>query len=220
MRALIAVVTCEKRKARADAQRETWVPRIKGVDVRFFLAKQAREPLPDEVFLDVPDDYENLPLKVRTVFQWAQAEGYSRVLKTDDDVYMFPEVVDRIPTAEYAGHVNWTPPRWCSGFAYWLGSKALQIIAEASLTEDSSEDRWVASVMNLNGIAPENILGFQIADCIPRAQCVGPDTLVACEFDEAEMRQVHNPPGGWRARKARIDRSRARIMRGDGTQFI
>ena len=51
---------------RLQAVRATWWPDIPpNVDGRFFFGRGAdREPLPDEVFLDVPDNYECLPHKV------------------------------------------------------------------------------------------------------------------------------------------------------------
>jgi hypothetical protein len=217
---LIAIVTCDKYKTRADSQRETWVPLTKGADVRFFLGSPARPPLADEVFLDVPDDYDSLPLKVRAMCRWAIANGYDRVFKLDDDCYVYSDLlIKQMPSCEYAGHVNRTKPEWCSGFGYWLGPLALQLVAQAGLTLEVSEDRWVADVLRGHEIVPENIPGIQVADCIPPWNCIGPDTIVACEFDEKEMLIAHNLPGGWRARKARIDASRARIMRGDGKPF-
>src|SRR5271156_6236369 len=107
---LIAVVTCEKFKARADEQRATWVPRIQSADVRFFLAKQDRDPLPDEVFLDVSDDYNSLPSQVRAMFRGAGANGYQKVMKLDDDTYVHPDrMMANVPPQDYAGFLNATP---------------------------------------------------------------------------------------------------------------
>lgn len=154
---LIAVVTCEKFKTRADAQRQTWVPRIQGADVRFFLGKQEREPLSDEVFLDVPDDYKSLPHKVRAMHQWALASGYTKVLKTDDDTYVHPvRMMSAIPPQDYAGFLNGTPPKpWCSGFCYWLSETAMRITSVSEIpTEEWAEDRWVGGVLYDHGIKP------------------------------------------------------------------
>ena len=158
MKLLLAIVTCEKFKARADAQRATWVPLVKGADVRFFLAKQEREPLPDEVFLDgCPDDYHSLPLKVRLMLQWALANGYQKVCKLDDDTCVHPQrMLAALPTNSYTGFVNQTPPKpWCSGFAYWLDERAMKIVANAEIpTGEWAEDRWVGSVLHDAGIQP------------------------------------------------------------------
>jgi hypothetical protein len=157
MNPLIAIVTCERFKARADAQRRVWTHRAQGMDVRFFLAKQDREPLPDEVFLDVPDDYHSLPLKVKHMFQWALANGYENTLKTDDDTVINPiRLLAAMPPQDYAGFLNATPPKpWCSGFAYWISGRAMRIMAEASIPEGEwAEDKWVGGVLFDHGIKP------------------------------------------------------------------
>lgn len=157
MNPLIAVVTCEKFRPRADAQRQVWTHRVQGMDTRFFLAKQDREPLPDEVFLDVPDDYHSLPLKVKHMHNWALSQGYTQVLKTDDDTVINPaRLLAAIPPQEYAGFLNATPPKpWCSGFAYWISERAMRFTAEAPIPEGEwAEDRWVGGVLYDHGIRP------------------------------------------------------------------
>ena len=57
---LIAVAGCHQNKARADAQRQTWVKDVDAAaDVKFFLGRPGqlatREPRRDEVWLDCPD---------------------------------------------------------------------------------------------------------------------------------------------------------------------
>jgi Galactosyltransferase len=154
---LIAVVTCEKFKARANAQRTSWVPRIQGADVRFFLARQPREPLPDEVFLDVSDDYKSLPAKVKAMFQWAVANGYNRTMKLDDDTFVAANrIISAVPLTPYTGFLNATPPRpWCSGFAYWVDEHCMRILSEAPIPPDEwAEDRWVGGVLHTHGIMP------------------------------------------------------------------
>jgi len=154
----MAIVTCEKFKHRADAQRATWIPQIKGADVKFFLAKQPRDPLPDEVFLDVPDDYKSLPIKVKHMFIWARANGYIRTMKLDDDTYVHPtRMLAALPyDRDYVGFLNATPPRpWCSGFCYWLSARAMGIVADAPIPEGEwAEDRWVGGVLHQHGIYP------------------------------------------------------------------
>jgi len=157
MKILLAVVTCERFKFRADAQRATWVPLVKGADVRFFLAKQERDSLPDEVFLDCPDDYHSLPLKVKLMYQWSLANGYTKTLKADDDTLLVPDrLLAAVPPQDYAGYLNGTPPKpWCSGFAYWTSEQAMRIVSEAPIPEGEwAEDRWVGGVLFDHGIKP------------------------------------------------------------------
>lgn len=158
MKPLIAVVTCEKFKSRASIQRVLWVPQVADrADVRFFLAKQERGPLPDEVFLDCPDDYNSLPLKVKLMFTWALANGYTKTLKLDDDTLLLPDrLLADIPPQDYAGYLNATPPKhWCSGFCYWLSERAMRIVTAAAIPENEwAEDRWVGGVLHDHGIKP------------------------------------------------------------------
>jgi hypothetical protein len=161
MKILLAVVTCgdPKFKARADEQRATWVPRIQGADVRFFLAKQSREPLPDEVFLDIPDDYKSLPAKVKAMFQWALSNGYTKCAKMDDDTLIIPSRFMGIILSEtrpYFGFLNATPPKpWASGFCYIIDANAMSIVTGAPVPpEEWAEDRWVGGVLFDHGIRP------------------------------------------------------------------
>jgi len=237
-RYLIAVITCEKNKARADACRKTWVTLAtqENLDVKFFLAKQDRSPLSDEVFLDCEDDYQHLKQKVQLMVRWAREKRYAKVFKQDDDSYTFPDrLLDAVPSGEYAGHVinDSTPERqrgFCSGFGYWLGKNAMRYVAKAVIYDDEqiiSEDWWVGVVLASKGIQPVIIEGITPANCTPRKNCVNSKTICACEFDPKEMQQVHAGPNGWRERAAVLEeqrrlkmeklRNKPRPMRGDGT---
>lgn len=154
MRVLIAVVTCAARKAQADAQRATWV-KDSNYDVRFFLARQPRDSLPDEVFVDADDGYLGLPAKVRGVCRWAYAADYELMMKTDDDTVMFPGRVI-LPQGHYTG---WKQEpcqdSYCAGVAYWLSRDAMRTIARAELTEEWAEDRWVGKTLTAAGFRAE-----------------------------------------------------------------
>jgi Galactosyltransferase len=157
VKVLVAVITCEKFKARADAQRATWAKGARGADVLFFLAKQDREPKPDEVFLDAPDDYHSLPVKVRAMHQWAGSHGYDLIFKTDDDTYVnVPNLLTALPLKDYVGFINFTPPKpWCSGFGYWTSAGASQILSAATIPNGEwAEDRWAGGVLFDHGIRP------------------------------------------------------------------
>src|ERR1035437_8924674 len=154
---LIAVVTCQKHGAKADMLRKGWVSEVKGADCRFFLARQDRERLPDEVFLDCPDGYESLCYKTREMSRWALRQGYTNVFKVDDDVDVFPDrLMAAVPDRDYVGFLNNMPPRpWCSGFAYWLTQRAISIVAESEIPEgETAEDRFVGGVLFDAGIKP------------------------------------------------------------------
>ena len=82
------------------ACRETWVKDLAKckchhqtvVDARFFYGRGAtRPPLPDEVFLDVGDDYKNLPYKTRAMCGWSGEHHYDFTFKTDDDTFIWAD---------------------------------------------------------------------------------------------------------------------------------
>lgn len=206
-RPLIAIITCHRFKNRADAVRATWVPEMtslvaedKRFDIVFFLGRgEARNPLPDEVFLDVEDDYKSLPYKVRAAMKWAVDRGYEYVLKCDDDTFIYPErIVHDIPRVPYSGRLNRSMPHlapkgWCSGFAYWLSGQALRTIANATKIDQAAEDLWVGKTLGEVGIT-----------CTPHANFLvlslgGPrewtqhknHVIAACEFPGDKMIMIH-----------------------------
>ena len=148
---LIAVVTCRARRAQADAQRRTWAAGRS--DVRFFVgASESSDASRDEEFvLDVDDGYDGLPAKVRAVCRWALEAGYDSLLKVDDDVYLVPERLPDYVRYDYVGNFRARNGNYrydyASGFAYHLSRRAMEIVAQAELTEDSMEDRWVGQVL-------------------------------------------------------------------------
>lgn len=173
MKPLIAIVTCGKPEfvLRAQAQRNTWVPYAGDFDVRFFYGRDKEgkywalgdSQRWDEVHLDVPDDYEDLPAKVQAVTRWALLFGYERMFKTDDDTYIVPSRLHEIcpfPPHTYVGCMRrptgQAPSPYSSGFAYWLCKPAMETIAFAPLTGDTNEDRWVGNTLTAAGIQPMN----------------------------------------------------------------
>jgi hypothetical protein len=198
MKPLLAIVTCERFKHRADAQRATWVPLVQGADVKFFLARQAREPESDEVFLDVPDDYHSLPLKVRLMLAWALEQKYDRCAKMDDDTLVVPGRFMPVMLSEnrdYYGFLNGTPPKpWSSGFAYVLSERAMRIVSEAAIPEGEwAEDRWVGGVLFDHGIRPHYDPRFALI--IPGWRLPDFKTAVAiCDCTGDNAHPDSNPP--------------------------
>jgi hypothetical protein len=159
VRFLVAVITCEARRAYAEAQRASWVKDCR-YDLRFFLARQDRAPLDDEVFVDAGDGYEALPAKVREMSRWADRQGYEILLKIDDDVILYPTRLV-FPQGHYTG---WRQEphsaNWCSGLAYWLSRDAMRVMSQAELPETSvavpaPEDRWTGANLLAAGIRAE-----------------------------------------------------------------
>lgn len=163
-RELIAIVTCHapKYRERANAQRATWAQHANacGYDLKFFLGTppNGERPGPDEIFLDVGDGYHSMPAKVQAMCVWAAAQGYPYVFKTDDDVYVNMNVLKTCQhephdyVGRFRGSSGGYPADYASGYGYWLSNLGMRIIANAQLTEDWAEDRWVGNVMCNAGI--------------------------------------------------------------------
>lgn len=206
MKVLIAVITCHKYRERADAQRATWVKDAPpGADIRFFLGKgpAGYKARPDEVVLDVPDDYYALVIKVQAMCRWAHAHGYDYVYKSDDDAYV---QVDRLLESGFAAHDyvgrlrgpsgGWRAP-YASGLGYWLSARAMEVLAGARIGNHRAEDRWAGNTLCDAGIrcfadyryaVVASKRNFPSAQEGPRQ---GNDIIAACEYDPRAMTRVH-----------------------------
>jgi hypothetical protein len=192
MTVLVAVVGCESRKDQMEAQRSTWV-KDSLVDVKFFLAKQDRRPLPDEVFLDVGDGYEDLPAKVRGVHRWVWHHGYEYLLKLDDDVVLFSHRL-REPRGDYLGWKQESvTDSYCAGVACWFSRRSMGVLADAELF-GTAEDLWAGRTLNQAGIFAEDVPGMvQWFGKVGFRQRQPRDwhALVAAEFEAMEMAEVY-----------------------------
>ena len=216
MKKLLAIMTCAKNAAKAEAQRATWVTDIRSqrsADVLFFRGAPAGnlrlnspgywERNGDEItFFDVDDSYFGIPAKVRAILKWAYARGYDYVMKCDDDVYIVPS---RFPSLllcghDYIGrfrgpHGNY-PAHFASGFSYWLSERAMGILSQSE-NKDWMDERFVA-----NRLAMEGIFGYN--DSVSYKVC-GPtvsakeilkrkmlaDGTVFCEYTAHQQAELH-----------------------------
>jgi hypothetical protein len=148
MNLLIAVTTCAARRHQADAQRSTWARNL--ANVRFFVGDiEARE---NEISLPVDDSYAALPHKVQHMNRWALENNYDAVLKIDDDVYIVSDrlnrlVIDRDYVGNFRAPTGSSPAPYASGFAYFLGKRAMTAIANGPFPDDINEDRWVGNTL-------------------------------------------------------------------------
>ena len=157
MATLIAIINCHSRLAYADAQRETWIPKIPpGLEYKFFLGPSDRTPREDEVFLQCDDSYGGLPNKVQEVVRWAQARGKDHILKCDDDVVLIPEkfMNSEYQNYDFVGHVNTDRGivviPW--GFCYTLSRKSMEHVALSALPGNNNDEAWVAHTLAFHGI--------------------------------------------------------------------
>jgi hypothetical protein len=186
MRRLIAIPTCHQyvyhdagaahsngvNDLRSSAIRQTWYKtwqRYKDeIDLKFFFghfpSEATRCPNLDEIFLDVPDNYTNLPAKVQKIFHWALDCGYDYVLKIDDDVFVH---VDRLLREfEATDYKGFSCGDFISGAAYWVSRKSMQFIVDTPWPkEEWAEDRWVGKILSANGIYPAMDERFQVCHC-------------------------------------------------------
>jgi len=215
VRKLVAVMTCHRNRAKADAQRATWVKdlRAQGTDVVFFLGNPPnasaldegyRHAGSDEVWLDVRDDYWGIPDKVISICQWALEHGYDYVAKCDDDVYIAPLRFAALPLcADYIGRFRGPygqyPAHLASGFFYWLSASAcVHVQRSGRLNRDWMDERYVANLLALNGIYgytdPTNYLvtgpftcGKEILD-----RKILQAGAVFCEYRANQMQEMHD----------------------------
>ena len=211
MRKLIAVMTCQKNRVKADAQRATWVKDIReqGTDVVFFLGPPGPKDSPfakqDEVFLfGVDDSYWGIPDKVIRICQWALENGYDYVAKCDDDVYIAPLRFAALPLgADYIGRFRGPhgqyPAHLASGFFYWLSAAAcVHIQRSGRLNRDWMDERYVANLLAL-----WNIYGYTdpVNYIVSGPYTSGQEILnrkilasgtVFCEYRANQMQEMHD----------------------------
>lgn len=169
MKILLAVFSCHRYIYRPDdwfkrpivdrvsALRDTWLKDVT-VDYKIFRGRRAGihdtavRIVPDEVFLNVPDDYEHSNEKIKAIIAYAYERGYNYIVKVDDDVYVYwDRLITAVPTADYAGGggPHYRNGQYCAGITYWLSRRAMEVLLATSLaTSDTNawaEDRWVGT---------------------------------------------------------------------------
>lgn len=160
-RTLIAIIHARHRKAWRDAVRSTWLPQVPQdkADAFFFVGQG--EPLGDPegvVQLACSDKYEHLPEKIRALCKWALEKGYGNLLKCDDDVLLRSKdfLSSGFEKYPYSGRSNRPESLYPipMGFGYVLDQQCMNIIAQAALPGDGSNDdeKWVAYNLSQNGI--------------------------------------------------------------------
>ena len=184
MRRILAVCTCHQRTypkqdqaghkngdSRADIVRATWYKNWERfgdqIDLMFFYGRGDRQPAPNEIFLDVADDYYSLPAKVREICRWCTDNGYSEVTKVDDDVFVY---VDRLLAStsndDYRGFEIESDIKYASGTCYQLSRRAMKLVVDAEIPEGEwREDRHVGRVLLDSGIQLVNDERFLCCNC-------------------------------------------------------
>jgi hypothetical protein len=163
---LISIISARHRPEWRQALRETWLktfPKDKA-DVFFFVGQG--EPIADPegvVELDCKDDYNSLPSKVQSIVRWALCNGYTHVLKCDDDVILKPKALldSGYEKHEYSGRSNRpeSPYPVTVGFCYWMGRQVMEIISTCQLPpidhclpSPVDDERMVGYYLHLAGV--------------------------------------------------------------------
>ena len=180
-----------------EASRETWIKdaRAAGIDVRFFFGRGAtREPLEDEVFLDVDDSYDGLIDKVAGICKWADEHEYDFVMKIDIDSYVN---IKNLLASEFRDW-DYTGRGW--GLGYILSRKAMKLVAGARDRLSWAEDSHALKTLFAYGdIGPANTIRlygdgrYVFLPNLPPTQIDLYDTsfIVVNPMTPASMRRLH-----------------------------
>lgn len=164
MKTLLAVFSCHKYvysaeglrdwfvrpsgEDRVQSLRETWLNDV-NIDYKIFYGRGGTNPKSDEVFLSAPDDYHHSAEKFRMLLRYALDYGYDRLIKVDDDVWVYwNRLKENIPTADYVGT---GPSNFAAGFTYSLSKRAMEIVVK-SPDGVFAEDRWAGESLRRAGI--------------------------------------------------------------------
>jgi hypothetical protein len=173
VKALIAISTCERDANNGfnEAIRKTWINdlhAVEGLDYRLFYGRCQKRLLPDEVWLDIPDDYFGLPYKTRESLRWALDHGYDYIFRAFTDTCIHPLRLKTcgFPQHDYfgcfPGGVGDGPNEqgWygyaSGGPGYWLSRRAaiavIQSEPDRTIRDDYwAEDLWVGDVVGRAG---------------------------------------------------------------------
>jgi hypothetical protein len=144
---LIGVCSCQGNDEKRNAVRSSWFPKDNSkVCARFFVGAGDDAPLDeDTVVLNVPDDYEHLPIKVFEFFRYAMNHlDFDYIFKCDDDTFVVPErVYDLMENGvDYVGN-EFILNRGAAdgGAGYLLSHRVIEkIVADTSLDSTGNED--------------------------------------------------------------------------------
>lgn len=147
---------------RNQALRETWWKHIPEPIVGRFFVGRTGAPSDDTIQLDCSDKYiGGLVEKIQLICGWALEHDFSKLLKCDDDTFVFPKMFDYLKgeTPECAS-LLWCGKYLAGGPGYVLGRKAMQAVVDTPLDAhphcNQLEDHWVGECMWAHGIVPHH----------------------------------------------------------------
>ena len=167
---------------RRTACRSTWLTEVDGADKRvkclFIMGdpELARaEVRGDELWLPCEDDYAHLPMKTRSLCQWALKHvKFDYLFKCDDDSYVALDRLLQVPSGlDYCGRYmsNCKVPYANGGAGYLLSRRAAKVIAKRMAEETGPEDVLVGQHLAEAGITLVHDARF--AECPPVYNALG-----------------------------------------------
>jgi len=160
MKTLIAITSYDKARhdGQNDSVRDTWLKSLdrSKADAIFFSGRVDEPALPDEVFLDAGNRYEDVTTRTIESVRWALNRGYEFIFRAYPDVYIRPErLLAVLPDKAYVGHPMMGEngvPYASGGAGYWLRAKEALGLLLTDVPYDWAEDRWVGNVMHEHGV--------------------------------------------------------------------
>jgi histo-blood group ABO system transferase len=181
---LIAVLTCEDYRRRADAVRSTWGRDAKNIVYVIGRPGGPEEVAGDTLYLDCPDSFEGLTQKTFALCRYARAHfDFDRLFKCDDDTFVNVAALEAAHCpADFFGYVlsdtlwpGWRTHKglrcagafrgpWVSGgLGYFLSRRAVSVLAgfrdPEILDKEVFEDKAVSDALRVSGILPARLPG-------------------------------------------------------------
>jgi hypothetical protein len=206
VRILVAILSCHTNghgqnwgSALREAQRDTWLCDAV-VDHRYFMGRGEGPAMTDEVWLDVPDDYDSLPIKSLALIAWAYAHDYDFLFKCDDDTYcrMDRLLLSGFEAHDYSGFRKISPWfGWAIEFAqggagYWLSRRAMQAVLgfAGKPCTWGPEDLNLARILAAHGIRLHHDPRYQwTMDSVPRPDN---DIITAHRCTPQDFERIHS----------------------------
>lgn len=132
-----------------------WIREWEGVPYRFVLGRGNDNPRRDELIVDVPDAYQNMPDKHQAACAWAlqNDSGYAVLTCTDTYVHVGRLLSSVGSSKDYTGH-KIPNERYASGGAGFVLSPAAQrLVVAAKLGGTGFGDKWVGEAVVDGGLS-------------------------------------------------------------------